>query len=84
MRAGSKIHKEMLEYTLSDYEFLEDYEIIDSHRTSKTTFLAQIKNTTQKVRFIKKRFTEQLFPRFKVLAKLYKNGIVLADNMFII
>lgn len=77
------MEREMVEYILTDYEFLEDYEIIDTG-SSKSTFLAQIKNSTQKVRFLKRKFTPELFPRFKVLSKLYKNGIVLADNMFII
>jgi hypothetical protein len=35
MRCGSKEQREMLEYMLSDYEFLEDYEIIDGYKTSK-------------------------------------------------
>lgn len=36
------------------------------------------------MRFIKKKFTPDSFARFKTLYKLYKSGIVLADNMFII
>lgn len=58
IKLGSKIHTEIMEYTLSDYEFLEDYEIIDSNPADKYTFSAQIKNSTQKVRFIKKSFSE--------------------------
>lgn len=56
MRGASKLEREMVEYILTDYEFLEDYEIIDNGN-SKSTFLAQIKNSTQKVRFIKRKFT---------------------------
>lgn len=69
---------------LNDFQFLQDYEIIENCKYNKNTFIAQIKNSTQKVRFIKKKFSEEYFNRFKGLYKLYKNGIVLADNMFVI
>jgi ribosomal protein S8 len=56
MPRATKLEREMVEYVLTDYEFLEDYEIIENGN-SKSTFLAQIKNSTQKVRFVKRKFS---------------------------
>jgi hypothetical protein len=72
------------DYILSDYQFLEDYEVVDSSRANRYSFVAHIRDTQQMVRFIKRRFTQDQFPRFQALHKLYKSGIVLADNMFIL
>ena len=48
--------REMRDYMLSDYQFLEDYEVIESNACNKDSFVACIKNTDQKVRFIKRRY----------------------------
>ena len=45
--------KEVLNFILSDYDFLQDYEIVATDRPSNSTFVATIKNTQQKVRFNK-------------------------------
>lgn len=76
--------QDIAEYMLRDYAFLEDYEVLDAEGAEKTSFLAFIKDTEQKVRFVKRKFSEEQFPRFKALHRLYKSGIILADNMFIL
>lgn len=48
------------------------------------SFVAVIRNTDQKVRFIRREYSSDCLPRFKALHRLYKNGIILADNMFIL
>lgn len=76
--------KELVDYLLRDYQFLDDYQIVDSEKANNYSFVARIKNTEQKVRFIKRKYSEEHLPRFKAMHKLYKNGIILADNMFIL
>jgi hypothetical protein len=85
MRAltGSQ-RREISEYLLSDYAFLEDYEVLESTSRNGYSFVANIKNTDQKVRFIRRQYSDDCLPRFRALHRLYKNGIVLADNMFIL
>lgn len=56
-----KTQKEIAEYILNDYEFLDDYEIIDSTRVNKSSFTAKIKDSDQKVRFVKRKFSEEYF-----------------------
>ena len=53
----AKRDKELVEYLLSDYQFLEDYEVVDADKANKYSFVACIKNTDQKVRFIKRKFS---------------------------
>lgn len=36
------------------------------------------------VRFRKLKYDEEVLPRFKALHRLYTNGIVLADNLFVL
>jgi hypothetical protein len=36
------------------------------------------------VRFVKRKYSAEQLPRFRALHQLYKNGIVLADNMFLL
>ena len=49
--------KELVEYLLSDYQFLEDYQVVDSDKANKYSFVACIKDTDQKVRFIKRKYS---------------------------
>ena len=48
------------------------------------SFVARIKDTNQLVKFIKIEYSEKLFPRFEVLVKLFRDGVVLADNVFLL
>lgn len=56
-----KFKKQVIEYKLKDYEFLEDYEIIEGKNLNNHIFTAKIKNTNQKVRFIKKKYSDEYF-----------------------
>lgn len=56
-----KFKKQVIEYKLKDYEFLEDYEIIEGKNLNNNIFTAKIKNTNQKVRFIKKKYSDEYF-----------------------
>lgn len=49
MKKRSKISP----YLLLDYGFLQDYEIIETYSSNNFSFIAQIKNTTQLVKFSK-------------------------------
>ena len=46
--------------------------------------MARIRNSDQKVRFIKRPYRNELLRRFKALHRLYQRGVVLVDNMFIL
>ena len=48
------------------------------------SFVARIRNSDQKVRFIKRPYSSELMGRFRTLYGLYQRGIVLVDNMFIL
>lgn len=63
---------------------MDDYEVVEHPSSNGYSFVALIKNTDQKVRFIRREYSNECLPRFKALHKLYKSGIVLADNMFIL
>ena len=75
---------EIDKYILRDYTFLQDYIIIEREQPKLDTFIAKIKDTDQYVRFYKIPFEEEYFNRFENLIQLFNQGIVLADNVFIL
>jgi hypothetical protein len=84
MKSNKRRSRDLEDYMLNDYQFLEDYEVVDSHRSSRCSLVAHIRHSDQKVRFVKRKYNELQFSRFKALHRLYKSGIVLADNMFLL
>lgn len=62
--------------------FLEDY-VIESKPTIGTISKATIKNSNQKVLINKFILDEKHSQRFKNLVSLFKDNIILADNIFL-
>lgn len=63
---------------------MQDYLINHTIQTVRDVrYVGTIRNSTQSVLIRKQKFEVALLSRFKALYRLFRHGVILADNMFI-